>query len=86
MRSAPLVRTLVLLLAAWACASPAVAGQTVTLLNVSYDPTREFYDEFNAAFAADWKRRTGDTVVVNQSHGGSGKQARAIIDGLQAEP
>ncbi len=85
MRSAPLVRTLVLLLAAWACASPAVAGQTVTLLNVSYDPTREFYDEFNAAFAADWKRRTGDTVVVNQSHGGSGKQARAIIDGLQAD-
>jgi sulfate transport system substrate-binding protein len=65
--------------------SAALAGQTVTILNVSYDPTREFYEAFNAAFAADWKRRTGDTVVVNQSHGGSGKQARAIIDGLQAD-
>jgi sulfate transport system substrate-binding protein len=57
----------------------------VTLLNVSYDPTREFYDEFNAAFAAEWRRRTGQTVVVNQSHGGSGKQARAVIDGLEAD-
>ncbi len=63
----------------------AAAGQPVTLLNASYDPTREFYEQFNAAFAADWKRRTGDTIVVNQSHGGSGKQARAIIDGLEAD-
>jgi len=61
------------------------AGPTVTLLNVSYDPTREFYDDFNAAFAADWKRRSGETVVINQSHGGSGKQARAVIDGLEAD-
>ena len=61
------------------------AAPTVTLLNVSYDPTREFYDDFNAAFAAEWKRRSGETVVINQSHGGSGKQARAVIDGLEAD-
>ena len=67
-----------------ACQQPA-AGRSVTLLNVSYDPTREFYDAFNAAFAAEWQRRTGETVVVNQSHGGSGKQARAVIDGLEAD-
>ncbi len=56
-----------------------------TLLNLSYDPTREFYKEFNAAFAADWKARTGETITIDQSHGGSGKQARAVIDGLQAD-
>jgi len=55
------------------------------LLNVSYDPTRELYDEYNKAFAAYWKARTGDTVSVNQSHGGSGKQARAVIEGLEAD-
>jgi sulfate/thiosulfate transport system substrate-binding protein len=60
-------------------------GTSVTLLNVSYDPTREFYDAFNAAFAAEWKRQTGEVVVINQSHGGSGKQARAVIDGLEAD-
>ena len=60
-------------------------GGTVTLLNVSYDPTREFYDEFNAAFAAEWQQRHGQRVIVNQSHGGSGKQARAVIDGLEAD-
>jgi len=58
---------------------------TVTLLNVSYDPTRELYDDYNKAFAAYWKAKTGDAVVVNQSHGGSGKQARSIIDGLGAD-
>jgi sulfate/thiosulfate-binding protein len=63
----------------------AAAGKSVILLNVSYDPTREFYDAFNAAFAARWKRQTGDIVTVNQSHGGSGKQARAVIDGLDAD-
>src|ERR1700730_15865872 len=63
----------------------AAAGKSVVLLNVSYDPTREFYDAFNAAFAARWKRQTGDIVTVNQSHGGSGKQARAVIDGLDAD-
>jgi len=56
-----------------------------TLLNVSYDPTREFYQDFNQAFARDWKARTGQEVTVNQSHGGSGKQARAVLDGLQAD-
>ncbi len=61
------------------------AAATVTILNVSYDPTRELYEEFNKAFAAYWKGRTGDVVTVNQSHGGSGKQARAVIDGLQAD-
>jgi len=57
----------------------------VTLLNVSYDPTRELYQEFNAAFAKHWKEKTGQNVKVNQSHGGSSKQARAVIDGLQAD-
>jgi sulfate/thiosulfate transport system substrate-binding protein len=57
----------------------------VTLLNVSYDPTRELYQDFNEAFAKYWKARTGETVVIKQSHGGSGKQARAVIDGLQAD-
>jgi sulfate/thiosulfate-binding protein len=55
------------------------------LLNVSYDPTRELYKAINAAFAADWKTKTGETVTINQSHGGSGKQARAVIDGLKAD-
>jgi sulfate transport system substrate-binding protein len=58
---------------------------TITLLNVSYDPTRELYDDYNKAFAAYWKAKTGDTVIVNQSHGGSGKQARSVIDGLAAD-
>ncbi len=57
----------------------------VTLLNVSYDPTRELYQDFNAAFAKYWQGKTGDTVTVQQSHGGSGKQARAVIDGLEAD-
>jgi sulfate transport system substrate-binding protein len=57
----------------------------VTLLNVSYDPTRELYQDFNAAFAAYWKGKTGEKVTINQSHGGSGKQARAVIDGLEAD-
>lgn len=57
----------------------------VNLLNVSYDPTRELYHEFDAAFARHWKAKTGDNVNVKQSHGGSGKQARSVIDGLQAD-
>ncbi|MBP2547657.1 sulfate transport system substrate-binding protein [Neorhizobium galegae] len=64
-------------------AAPAFAA--TTLLNVSYDPTREFYKEFNAAFAADWKTKTGETVTIQQSHGGSGAQARSVIDGLDAD-
>ena len=62
-----------------------MGGAKVTLLNVSYDPTREFYRDFNAAFASYWKEKTGDEVTVEQSHGGSGKQARAVIDGLGAD-
>lgn len=60
-------------------------GSEVTLLNVSYDPTRELYVDYNAAFAKYWKGKTGQDVKVNQSHGGSGKQARSVIDGLQAD-
>ncbi len=61
------------------------AGAESRLLNVSYDPTRELYQEINAAFAASWKARGGGGVTINQSHGGSGKQARAVIDGLEAD-
>lgn len=57
----------------------------INLLNVSYDPTRELYQDYNAAFAKYWKAKTGDNVIVKQSHGGSGKQARSVIDGLQAD-
>jgi sulfate transport system substrate-binding protein len=57
----------------------------ITLLNVSYDPTRELYQDFNQAFAKQWKAKTGDNVTIKQSHGGSGKQARSVIDGLQAD-
>ncbi|MFP2929102.1 sulfate ABC transporter substrate-binding protein [Pyxidicoccus sp. 3LG] len=58
---------------------------TVTLLNVSYDPTRELYADFNAAFAKHWEAKSGKKVTIKQSHGGSGKQARAVIDGLEAD-
>ncbi|PZU52414.1 MAG: sulfate transporter subunit [Thauera sp.] len=57
----------------------------ITLLNVSYDPTRELYQDFNNAFAKHWKAKTGDNVTIKQSHGGSGKQARSVIDGLEAD-
>jgi sulfate/thiosulfate transport system substrate-binding protein len=60
-------------------------AKDVTLLNVSYDPTRELYQDFNKAFATYWKGKTGDIVTVKQSHGGSGKQARSVIDGLEAD-
>jgi sulfate/thiosulfate transport system substrate-binding protein len=61
------------------------AAKDVTLLNVSYDPTRELYQDFNKAFAAHWKAATGESVTIRQSHGGSGKQARAVVDGLEAD-
>ena len=61
------------------------AQSTVTLLNVSYDPTRELYQDYNVAFAKYWKAKTGQTVTIEQSHGGSGSQARAVIDGLPAD-
>jgi sulfate/thiosulfate transport system substrate-binding protein len=60
-------------------------GKEITLLNVSYDPTREFYQEFNRAFSKHWQAKTGDTVTINQSHGGSGKQARGVLEGLRAD-
>jgi sulfate transport system substrate-binding protein len=68
-------------------ATPSAQAQPkgVTLLNASYDPTRELYRDFNAAFAKYWKAKTGQTVTVHQSHSGSGKQARAVIDGLEAD-
>ncbi len=66
-------------------AVPVTAQQAITLLNVSYDPTRELYVEFNRAFANHWKSKTGQEVTIKQSHGGSGKQARSIIDGLEAD-
>ena len=68
-----------------AVAQLAQAADTVTLLNVSYDPTRELYESFNAAFVKYWKAKTGQTVRINQSHGGSGRQARAVIDGLPGD-
>jgi sulfate/thiosulfate-binding protein len=74
-----------LLTFALAATAAGAAARDITLLNVSYDPTREFYQDVNKAFAAHWKARTGDTVVVKTSHGGSGKQARSVIDGLEAD-
>jgi sulfate transport system substrate-binding protein len=68
-----------------ALAQQAAQPASVNLLNVSYDPTRELYADFNKAFAAHWKAKTGQTVVIQQSHGGSGKQAMSIIDGLAAD-
>jgi sulfate/thiosulfate-binding protein len=84
--------TIALVLAAIGVAGAVVTSQqasqppnAVTLLNVSYDPTREFYQDVNAAFARRWHTKTGQTLTINQSHGGSGKQARAVIDGLEAD-
>jgi sulfate transport system substrate-binding protein len=80
--------TLLLILATLAVGlftSSLALAKEYTLLNVSYDPTRELYKEFNQEFADYWKEKTGDTVKVNMSHGGAGKQARAVIDGLEAD-
>jgi len=73
------------LLAAILTLVPLASAKNIQLLNVSYDPTRELYQDINKAFAADWKKKTGDDVTIRQSHGGSGKQARAVIDGLDAD-
>src|SRR5580658_6596302 len=73
-----------LIVTALALGYQAGAGQ-ISLLNVSYDPTRELYTEYNAAFAKYWKAKTGDDVTVSQSHGGSGKQAQSVINGLEAD-
>src|SRR5215469_3872771 len=76
----------VLIAAASALTTPKLTNAAeVTLLNASYDPTRELYQDYDAAFAKYWKAKTGNDVTVNQSHGGSGKQARAVIDGLDAD-
>lgn len=77
--------TMIYALTAAVAASATQVFADTSLLNVSYDPTRELYKSINEAFAADWKTRTGETVTINQSHGGSGKQARAVIDGLKAD-
>lgn len=75
---------LTILLAVAAVTAP-VHAAPVTLLNVSYDPTRELYKDMDAAFAKEWHAKTGDVITINQSHGGSGKQARSVIDGLEAD-
>ncbi len=69
-------------LAGFALSGPVAQAADVTLLNVSYDPTRELYEEYNKAFSAYWAKKTGDKVTIKQSHGGSGKQARTVIDGF----
>jgi sulfate/thiosulfate-binding protein len=80
------MKKLILAVAIFAFSVTALPGaDSIQLLNVSYDPTRELYQDFNNAFARYWKTKTGATVTVSQSHGGSGKQARAVIDGLQAD-
>ena len=86
-RSSRLRRTIGLLAiaAAFGTVFSVTAFADTTILNVSYDPTREFYKEYDAAFAAYWQEKAGETVNVEQSHGGSGAQARAVIDGLQAD-
>jgi sulfate/thiosulfate transport system substrate-binding protein len=86
MRTSLIGSLAILALAAGASSAAAQGGgKPVTLLNVSYDPTRELYEDFNQQFAAHWKGKTGQVVTVRQSHGGSGKQARSVIDGLEAD-
>jgi sulfate transport system substrate-binding protein len=80
-----MIRKLAIGLAAVAALGAAQTATATTLLNVSYDPTRELYVDVNAAFAKAWKAQGGDAVTVRQSHGGSGKQARSVIDGLDAD-
>ncbi|MGD0189995.1 MAG: sulfate ABC transporter substrate-binding protein [Rhizomicrobium sp.] len=80
-----MVKTIRIALAALVLSAVSASAADVTLLNVSYDPTRELYKDINAAFIAQWKAKTGDTVTINMSHGGSGAQARAVIDGLDAD-
>ena len=79
------LRTIFLTLAGVAGMATLASAAGVTLLNVSYDPTRELYQEYNASFAKYWKAKSGQEVTIKQSHGGSGKQARAVIDGLDAD-
>jgi sulfate transport system substrate-binding protein len=87
MKNRRLLVTVLTALPIFASFSPkeVLAQSLVTLLNVSYDPTRELYTEYNAAFIKHWKSKTGQDVSIKQSHGGSGRQARSIIDGLEAD-
>jgi len=82
-RAAVACLALAAMTAAWGL--PLAHAKELRLLNVSYDPTRELYQEVNAAFVGHWKKQTGQTVVIDQSHGGSGKQARSVIEGLEAD-
>ena len=84
MKKKPLI-TLALAVLSTLLFMTSASAKDITLLNVSYDPTRELYTEFNAAFAKHWKEKTGDTLTIKQSHGGSGKQARSVMDGLDAD-
>ena len=79
------MKTIILVGAAFLALVTSAGAKDITLLNVSYDPTRELYQQINTAFAAEWKAKTGDTVTINMSHGGSGSQSRAIIDGVDAD-
>jgi sulfate transport system substrate-binding protein len=79
------IRVIIVLALLLAFHAPVQAQKNVTLLNVSYDPTRELYQDFNAAFAKYWQGKTNEVVTINQSHGGAAKQARAVIDGLEAD-
>lgn len=85
MKRTKIILTLATILLGLSVPGSSVFAQSVTLLNVSYDPTRELYQDVNAAFAKYWKAKTGQDVTIQQSHGGSSKQARAVIDGLQAD-
>jgi sulfate transport system substrate-binding protein len=80
-----ILRTLLSAVVLMCGAGVARGGDEIELLNVSYDPTRELYRDVNEAFAKAWKEKTGQTVTIRQSHGGSGKQARAVIEGLEAD-
>jgi len=79
------MKTIILVGAAFLALVTSAGAKDITLLNVSYDPTRELYQQINTAFAAEWKAKTGDTVTINMAHGGSGSQSRAIIDGVDAD-
>src|SRR5215471_15027146 len=85
-RKSSILTLAVLIAAASALIIPDLTSAAeLALLNVSYDPTRELYEDYNAVFGKYWKAKTGNDVTVNQSHAGSGKQARAVIDGLDAD-
>ena len=79
------IKSKLLLAATVLTLSSGLMAKDITLLNVSYDPTRELYRDYNKAFSAYWQQKTGDSVKIEQSHGGSGSQSRSVIDGLRAD-